>query len=349
MTLGGRRFLLGCAIVAASVCLALSINLPFIALAKPVFFAHGHSLVSAVNALVRSNQLVLAGLILLFAILLPLLKLLYLILLAALPRAEVSRSAEQLRSLDWLGRWSLHDILAILLMLALVASEEAFALRAAAGAYFFLAAVLFMVLASTWLHADTSAARTLLPATRARHALATRGPTFGALISLAVVTFALGVTLPVIHLSDALGDSDLHSLLTVVWALLTHGEHAAWVAILALAIVLPGLRLLALATCALARVLPQGVRARAVWAAEMLGGYATADTMVLTLMLFFLVASGYAHAQLEPGAYCLAASAVLTMLAFAWINIISPAIGAQASSLTARLAGLVSAGTGGRS
>ena len=40
MTLGGRRFLLSLAIVAASVCLALGVSLPIIKLTKFVFFTY---------------------------------------------------------------------------------------------------------------------------------------------------------------------------------------------------------------------------------------------------------------------------------------------------------------------
>jgi paraquat-inducible protein A len=62
--------------------------------------------------------------------------------------------------------------------------------------------------------------------------------------------------------------------------------------------------------------------------------------MILALMLFALVASGDAHAALQPGAWCFIASATLTMLAYAWINMLAPSAMAQASSLKARLAGL---------
>jgi paraquat-inducible protein A len=83
-------------------------------------------------------------------------------------------------------------------------------------------------------------------------------------------------------------------------------------------------------------------------ATEFLGRYATADTMVLALMLLYLVAAGDAHALLQPGAYCFAASAVLTLLAYAWANMRAPAAAAQGSSLSARLADLASAGTSGK-
>ncbi|HEY5827561.1 MAG TPA: paraquat-inducible protein A, partial [Hyphomicrobiaceae bacterium] len=71
MTLGGRRFLLSLAIVAASVCLALGVSLPIIKLTKFVFFTYEHSLISTVNALIRSGQLFLGITVLVFSIVLP--------------------------------------------------------------------------------------------------------------------------------------------------------------------------------------------------------------------------------------------------------------------------------------
>jgi paraquat-inducible protein A len=351
MTLGGRRFLLSCAVVAAAACLALGVSLPFMRLTKLVLYgygAYGHSLLSAVNALVRSDQAVFAGILLVFAIFLPLLKLLYLLLLAALPLAEIARSAGQLRALEWLGRWSLQDILALALTAVLIASQHALAQRAGSGAYLFAAAVLAMVLASAWLRRDVSAVRMRAGARAAAYASATRGPVFAALLLLALVSFALGVTLPAVRLATAHAGSDAHSIASLLWALHARGERVLWLVLLTLAGVLPGLRLLFLLTLALPRSLPHAVRARAVMATELLGRYAMADTMVLALMLFYLVAAGEADAPLQPGAYCLAASALLTLLAYAWANMRSPSPAAQGSSLAARLAGLASADTSGK-
>jgi paraquat-inducible protein A len=70
--------------------------------------------------------------------------------------------------------------------------------------------------------------------------------------------------------------------------------------------------------------------------------------LVLAAMLFYLVASGIADAQLQPGVYGLAASALLTLLAYAWASMLVPNPG-QGSSLAARLARLASADTPGKS
>jgi paraquat-inducible protein A len=340
MTLGGRRFLLGCAVVAAGACLALGLTLPFVRATRPALFAYGHSLIGGVSALAEADHLAMAGIVLVLAIFLPLLKLLYLLLLATLPSEELGRSTSQLRAVDWLGRWSPHDALAVVLALVLVLGHDAVAQRSGSGAACFTAAVMAMLLAYAWLRDDASAPRMRAPAARAAYATALHGLPFGALLALAAVSFGLGVTLPAVQLTAAYGGRDLHSLAGLVWALLMQGDALLGGAILTLAIVLPALRLLHLLTLVLSRVLPLGLRIKAVVAAEVLGRHATADTMVLALMLLALVASGDAHATLQPGAWCFLASVALTMLAYTWINLLAPSAVAQASSLRARLAGL---------
>jgi paraquat-inducible protein A len=349
MTLGGRRFLLGCAVVAAAVCLALAVSLPFVTLARPALFAYGHSLISGVSALVEAGQPFLAAIVLVFAIFLPLIKLLYLVLLATLPSEELGRSASQLRAIDWLGRWSPHDILALALALALILGHDATAQRSGSGAGFLVAAVLAMLIAYAWLRGDASARRMRAPAMRAAYAAALRGLPFGVLLALAAASFGLGVTLPAVQLTARYAGSDLYSLAGLVWALNTQGEILLGAVIAMLAIVLPAMRLLHLLTLMLSRALPAGLRAKAILGAEVLGRHATTDTMILAMMLFALVAAGDADAVLLPGAWFFVASTALTMLAYAWINLLAPSAVAQASSLKTRLAGIASASKAGSS
>ncbi len=88
MRLGGRRFLLSLAIIGASVCLALGVSLPIIKLTKYVFWTTEHSLLSTVYVLIKDGQTFLGFTVLLFSIVFPVLKLLYLLLVSTLPRAR---------------------------------------------------------------------------------------------------------------------------------------------------------------------------------------------------------------------------------------------------------------------
>ena len=121
--LGGRRFLLPIAIVAASVCLALGASQPIIKLTRFVFWSSEHSLMSTVWVLIHENQLFLGFTVLLFSIVFPVLKLFYLVIVSTLPAVEIKRLSLRLRALEWLGKWSMHDVLVMALMIFFIKSQ----------------------------------------------------------------------------------------------------------------------------------------------------------------------------------------------------------------------------------
>src|SRR6476659_4277994 len=164
MTLGGRRFLLTLAIVTASVCLALGVSLPIIKLTKFVFFTYEHSLISTVNALIRSGQLFLGITVLVFSIVLPVTKLLYLLLLSTLPQRGLRRLSRQLRALEWLGKWSMHDVWVMALSIFINKCQGGYDAKNLNGVYFFTAPVLFMILAYASLRDDATASDVPVPA-----------------------------------------------------------------------------------------------------------------------------------------------------------------------------------------
>src|SRR5262245_38542504 len=234
MTLGGRRFLLSLAIVAASVCLALGVSLPIIKLTKFVFFTYEHSLISTVNALIRSGQTFLGVTVLVFSIVLPVTKLLYLLLLSTLPQRELRRLSRQLRALEWLGKWSMHDVLVLSLSIFFIKSQGVYDAKSLNGVYFFTAAVLFMILAYAWLRTDvTSGEAPAVAPPKPAPTLAKppqqppstlRNFAFSFLIILATVFFALGVMLPAIRFTTVYVWTNQHSVATIIWALWKNEE-----------------------------------------------------------------------------------------------------------------------------
>jgi paraquat-inducible protein A len=339
VTLGGRRFLLGCALIAASVCLALGVSLPTIKLTKFVFFTYEHSLISAVNALIRSGQVFVGVILLLFGIFLPTMKLLYLLLLAALPQAEFARLARQLRALGWLGKWSMNDVLVLALSIFFVKRHGLFDASSLEGLYFFSASVLLTMLAYAWLKNDGRAAATL-QAPHAGYPTPMRGLAFGLLIILATLSFALGVMLPAVSFTTAYVWTNQHSVATIIWALYTNNELFLCFVIFLFSIAFPFLKLLYLLTLVATSNLPREFRVRSIAALEWLGRYSMTDVMVLALVIFYINASGYSEATVLPGMYFFAASALLTMLAYGWANSIGPGGSPQSSSLQTRLENL---------
>jgi paraquat-inducible protein A len=342
MTLGGRRFLLSLAIVAASVCLALGVSLPIIKLTKFVFFTYEHSLISTVNALIRSGQLFLGVTVLIFSIVLPVLKLLYLLLLSTLPQRELRRLSRHLRALEWLGKWSMHDVLVLSLSIFFIKSQGVYDAKSLNGVYFFTAAVMFMILAYAWLGSDVTAMekQAAPPAKPAQPSSTLRNFAFSFTIILATVFFALGVMLPAIRFTTVFVWTNQHSIATIIWALYKNEEFFLCFVIFTFSILFPFLKLFYLLTLVTSPDLPSEFRDKSISAMEWLGRYSMTDVMVLALMIFYINASGYTEASVLPGIYFFAASTLMTMFAYGWANSINPGPAARPASLQARLAGL---------
>jgi paraquat-inducible protein A len=342
MTLGGRRFLLSLAIVAASVCLALGVSLPIIKLTKFVFFTYEHSLISTVNALIRSGQYFLGITVLVFSVMLPMLKLIYLLVLSTLPQRELKRMGRQLRALEWLGKWSMHDVLVLSLSIFFIKSQGVYDAKSLNGVYFFTAAVLFMILAYAWLRNDVSASEPAPPpARKPAQASTLRNFAFSFLIILATVFFALGIMLPAIRFTTVYVWTNQHSVATIIWALWKNEEFFLCFVIFMFSILFPFMKLFYLLTLVTSPDMPAEFRNKSISAMEWLGRYSMTDVMVLALMIFYINASGYSEATVLPGVYFFAASALMTMFAYGWANSVTPGIAQhQGDSLQARLAEL---------
>ena len=104
MRFSGRRSILSLTILTASVCLALGITLPILKLTSFGFWTTEHSLLSTVQVLLHDGQTFLGLIVVVFSILLPITKLLYLLLVSTLPPAEIVRHHQRLRALEWLGK-----------------------------------------------------------------------------------------------------------------------------------------------------------------------------------------------------------------------------------------------------
>jgi paraquat-inducible protein A len=346
MTLGGRRFLLTLAIVGASVCLALGVSLPIIKLTKFVFFTYEHSLISTVNALIRSGQIFLGITVLIFSIALPILKLLYLLLLSTLPKRELQRLSRQLRALEWIGKWSMHDVLVLSLSIFFIKSHGVYDAKSLNGVYFFTAAVLFMILAYAWLRGDVTSGEVSatpgVPIQRMRPPSTLRTFTFSFVIILATVFFALGVMLPAIRFTTVLVWTNQHSIATIIWALYKNQEFFLCFVIFMFSIFFPFMKLFYLLTLVTSPDMPAEFRDKSISAMEFLGRYSMTDVMVLALMIFYVNASGYTEATVLPGVYFFAASTIMTMLAYGWANSVTPGVRQplEPASLQARLAEL---------
>lgn len=334
MRLGGRRFLLSTAILGASVCLALGITLPVIKLTQFVFWETKHSLLSTVHILIADNQWFLGMTVLVFSIVFPILKLLYLLLVSTLPSEEIRRQKHRLKALEWLGKWSMHDVLVLSLMIFFLKSQGVYDATSLNGVYFFTAAIVLMILAYAWLPVvvDAEVPRNTIPVTAPPATEKTTPPkqrlfrnfVLSFLIILATVFFALGVILPVIRFTTVYVWTKEHSIATIIYALYQNEEFFLCAVLFVFSILFPFLKLFYLMTLVTSPDLSPEFRQRSISTMEWLGRYSMTDVMVLALMIFYVNSSGYTEASVQPGVYYFAASAIMTMLAYGWANTTTP-------------------------
>jgi paraquat-inducible protein A len=354
MRIGGRRFLLSLAILGASVCLALGITMPIIKMTSFVFWTSQHSLLSTVEVLLLDGQWFLGLTVLVFSIVFPILKLLYLLLVSTLPNEEIVRQHWRLRALEWLGKWSMHDVLVLALMIFFIKSQGVYDASSLNGVYFFTAAIVMMILAYAWLPAVASASvrrEQMAAANNAKsgssndqadgsnslpvqdlsddEVLVTKKRPFrnfvlSFLIIVATVFFALGVILPVIRFTTVYVWTAEHSIATIIYALYQNGEHFLCAVLFIFSILFPFLKLFYLLTLVTSPDLSPEFRRKSISTMEWLGRYSMTDVMVLALMIFYVNSSGYTEAVVQPGVYFFAASALMTMLAYGWANTTAP-------------------------
>jgi paraquat-inducible protein A len=320
MRLGGRRFLLSFAIIGAAVCLALGISLPIIRLTKYVFWSTEHSLLSTVQVLIHDGQMFLGLTVLIFSIVLPILKLLYLLLISTLPAAELVRQHRRLRALEWLGKWSMHDVLVLALTIFFIKAQGLYDAASLAGVYFFTAAVMLMILSYAWLRTEGLAATPFHESEPTGPVPAFRNFVLSFLIIVATVSFALGIILPSIRFTTVYVWTNEHSIGTIIWALWDSQEFFLCIVLFLFSVLFPFLKLLYLLTLVASPDIPPEFRKKSIATMEWLGRYSMTDVMVLALMIFYVNSSGYTEARVLPGIYFFAASALITMLAYGWAN-----------------------------
>ena len=142
-----RSFILGLLIIAATVCLVLGLTLPIVRLTRFYVWTDVHSFISIVTELYNAHEILLAGVICLFSIVFPFVKLLYLLALYSARHWNPERQGRFLRRMGWLGKWSMLDVLVLALVIFYAKSTKLADAVSMPGIYMFAAAVVLTMLA----------------------------------------------------------------------------------------------------------------------------------------------------------------------------------------------------------
>jgi paraquat-inducible protein A len=144
---GVRSFILGILIVAATVCLVLGLTLPIVRLTRFYLWTDVRSMISILEELYAQKEMFLAGVIGLFSVVFPAIKLLYLLGLYSARNVSPERRSRLLRHMSWLGKWSMLDVLVLALLIFYAKSTGIADAVSMPGIYMFAAAVVLTMLA----------------------------------------------------------------------------------------------------------------------------------------------------------------------------------------------------------
>jgi paraquat-inducible protein A len=161
---GLRAFLIFVLTLSAAVCLILGLTLPVMQLTRLYFWTDTHSILSILSALYATGEIFLAGVIFVFSIVFPAFKLLYITAAGTLVTAGPARRSRWFKRIEWLGKWSMLDVL-VLALLVFYAKANALADAVALpGVYFFAASVVLTMTAYSLLgRGEAPAERQELP------------------------------------------------------------------------------------------------------------------------------------------------------------------------------------------
>ncbi|MGH1349282.1 MAG: paraquat-inducible protein A [Methyloligellaceae bacterium] len=327
-----RQISLVAMIIVATGCLVLGLTLPVIRLSKYYFDQANHSILSAVNALFNREEYFLGGVVFVFAILMPVIKLLYLLILASLSKEQIVKQSRTFKALDWVGKWSMHDVLILAFTILYVKSSSFSQAVNLYGVYFFgFSLVLTMIAYQDVKRIHSEAFEELDRKKRYREALSSPSNlssnrryfitlvTFGAVIFL-----VLGVTQPVMELTHLSVWTNQHSILSVAEALYSNQQYFLATIILLFSVVFPGVKIFYLLTVVLLPPLIPQKRIRFFKYMNWLGRWSMMDVMILALMVFYINGSAISKAATLSGIYFFAVSVLLTMVAYGGVKASGP-------------------------
>ncbi len=142
-----RTSLVGLMIIGATASLVLGLTLPVIELTYFWLWSDTHSLISIVRALFAEQEWFLAGIVVVFSMLFPAIKLLYLLVAYTTMASGAGARTRILSRMSWLGKWSMLDVLVLALVIFYVKASALTEAAALPGIYFFSAAVLMTMIA----------------------------------------------------------------------------------------------------------------------------------------------------------------------------------------------------------
>ena len=157
---GLRAFLIFVLTLGAAVCLVLGLTLPVMKLTRLYFWTDTPSILSILSALYSSGETFLAGVIFIFSVVFPALKLLYITLAGTLITFDPSHRSRWFKRIEWLGKWSMLDVLVLALLVFYAKATEFADAVTLPGIYFFAASVVLTMIAYSLIDPENASVET---------------------------------------------------------------------------------------------------------------------------------------------------------------------------------------------
>jgi len=139
-------------ILLSSVCLTAGLLTPMLETRRLIFFSDAHSLIDVTRALLENENYLLGLVILVFSILFPIGKAIYL----AAVNAGWANGRSALSWVDRFGKWSMLDVLIAGLIVFTLSGDQAIRIMEQPGLYFFTFAIFGLMLASGLIMRDSN-------------------------------------------------------------------------------------------------------------------------------------------------------------------------------------------------
>lgn len=157
---GVRAFVILTLTLAAAACLVLGLTMPVVQLTRLYFWTDTHSIISVISALYDTGERYLAAVLFIFSIVLPAFKLIYIIMAGTLITFDPNRGGRWFKRIEWLGKWSMLDVLVLALLVFYAKSTDLADAVALPGVYFFSASVILTMIAYGLIQRDRQSAET---------------------------------------------------------------------------------------------------------------------------------------------------------------------------------------------
>jgi paraquat-inducible protein A len=152
-----RNFALSFLIILATVFFALGIIMPTIRFTTVYVWTNEHSILTIIYALFENNEIFLCAVVFAVSVFFPFLKLFYLLTLLTSHDMPLEFRKKSIATMEWLGRYSMTDVMVLALMIFYVNSSGYTEARVLPGVYFFAASALMTMVAYGWANASPPA------------------------------------------------------------------------------------------------------------------------------------------------------------------------------------------------